>query len=240
MHLPEHDPEEYLETAEKVRTGEYFRESRSIYDLMMHDPMAERYVYIVITSIAVLVFLIAFIAMRALYPLEIPVPFAVNSNDLVEDVPRMKSLLAHKGENPSEALLRFLVQNYVTTREGYDVDTFERDVNGVRSQSTKDVMDRYQELIDPNNPDSPLTLYQRHSKRKIEVTSYRHLEDEEGAAEVEYEATVMSKTDAKKTRWQANISFKYSGIALDDETGKVTPMEFIVTDYRTKRLQDVK
>lgn len=240
MNHPVHDPAEHLETAEKVRTGEYFREGRSMYDMMVHDPMAERYIYIVITAIAVLIFFIAFSAMRALYPLETPIPFAVASNNLVEDVPRMKSMLAQKGENPSEALLRFLVQNYVDTREGYEVDTFERDVNGVRSQSTKEVMDKYRELIDPNNPDSPLTLYQRHSKRKIEIISYKHLDDEEGSAEVEFEATVIGKTDIKKTRWQANISFNYSGIALDDETGKVNPMEFVVTDYRIKRLQDVR
>jgi type IV secretory pathway component VirB8 len=56
--------------------------------------------------------------------------------------------------------------------------------------------------------------------------------------EVVYEATVESKTDIKKTLWQANIAFNYNGIELDEETGKVKPISFVVTDYRIKRLQD--
>jgi type IV secretory pathway component VirB8 len=50
----------------------------------------------------------------------------------------------------------------------------------------------------------------------------------------------VSKNEIKKTRWQSDVTFSYNGLALDEETGKVRPIEFQVTGYRTKRLQDTQ
>ena len=55
--------------------------------------------------------------------------------------------------------------------------------------------------------------------------------------EVLYDAIVESKNEVKKSRWKANITFRYSGIELD-EKDKPKPLSFVVTQYRTKRLQE--
>lgn len=232
-------PADYRAVADKVRTGEYFRESRSMYDTMVHDPMTDRYFFIFLTVLSLLGLIVAFIGMRMLYPLQVSVPFAYQAQNLAEDMPYIKTLLAHKGEDPGEALLRFLVQNYVVAREEYDIAAFDRDVSGVSAQSDKTVLNEYRHAVDPANPESPLALYQRHSKRRIDIISSRRLDGDFGM-EVLYEATVISKTEAKKSRWQADIAFQYGGLALDEDTGKAKPIDFIVTDYRTKRLQDTK
>ena len=57
MKYEEPTSEEYLSIAEKVRSGEYFREARSMYDVGVNDPMSERYFYLFITSIALLLLL---------------------------------------------------------------------------------------------------------------------------------------------------------------------------------------
>ena len=232
--------DDYREVAEKVRTGEYFREARNIYDLMVHDAMAERYMYMLVTAVGVVIFLVAVVASRALYPLQTSVPFAFSADNLVEELPRITSLLSYKGEDPSEALLNFMVKNYVSFREGYDIDTFDRNSNGIKSQSSPEVFDVYQRQVDTANPESPLALYQRHSKRKITILSTKRLYDQDFGMEVTFEAAVESKTDIKKTLWQANIAFNYSGVALDQKTEKVKPVTFTVTDYRVKRLQDAR
>lgn len=233
-------PQDYIDIAEKVRTGEYFREAHNIYDFNIHDPMSERYFYLFVSGIAMLILLVAFYAMQMLYPLQLSVPFIYNANNIVEDIPRMKTLQAYKGENASEALLRFRVQNFVVLREEYDIDLFDRSVSGVKSQTSPELFSEYQQYIDPHNPESPITLYQRHSRRKITIISTRRLKEQEFGMEVIYEAAVESKGDAKTSRWKAEIAFNYSGIALDEKTGKVKPIAFVVTQYRTKRLQDVK
>ena len=227
----------YLKIAEKVRTGEYYREARTMYDLTVNDPMAERYIYVFITFCALIIFVIVFIAMQGLYPLEIAIPLIYNTRDLYEDVPHIKPLQANRNEDASEVLLRFLVKNYVVQREEYDISTFDRDVNGVKSQTSDEAFAEFQKFIDPHNPESPIKVYQRHSSRKITILSTRRLD---GGMEILFEALVDNRTDVKKSHWRANISFQYSGIELDDKSSTVKPMSFIITAYHSKRLQDIK
>lgn len=232
-------PEDHAEIAERIRSGEFFRESRTMYDFGVHDPMVERYLYVLITSIAILILMVAIFAARGLYPLQRSVPFIVSSNNVVEDLPLIKTIIAYKGESASDAVLRFVVENYVTLREEYNIENFDRGVNGIKSQSTADVFQEFQKQIDPRNPESPITLYQRHSRRTISILSSKLLPENAGM-EVAFEATVESKTEIKKSRWQADIAFNYTGVTIDQDTGQVTPPEFIVTQYRVKRPQDIK
>lgn len=221
--------------AEKIRSGEFFRESRAVYDFDVHDPMAERYLYVLITSLSGLILLITIIAVQGLYPLQTSVPFIFNAANISNDVPAMRSLLAYKGESPSDAVLRFIAQNYVTLRESYDIDAFERNANGVKSQSSESVTQEFERGIDPRNADSPITLYQRHSKRKIAIISSRQIAGDTPGMEIVYDAVVESKEEIKRSRWQATIAFNYSGVTLDED-GKVKPLEFIVTQYKTRRM----
>ena len=229
--------EDCLEIAEKVRTGEYFRESRNMYDISVHDPMAERYMFLFITVISVIILLIALKAAQDYYPLNRAVPLIFDTNDAVEDIPHIQKLQVSKEEDPGEALLRFMVKHYVMVREEYNIATFDRDVNSVKNQSAESTYKDFQQLIDPRNPDSPITMYQRHSKRKISILSTKRLQD---GMDVVFEASVESKAETKKTHWRANIAFQYSGIGIDQKTGTVTPVSFVVTKYHSKRLQDVK
>lgn len=232
-------PEDYTAIAEKIRSGEFFRESRRMYDIDVHDPMTERYLYLLITAVSGLIFFIAILATNRFYPLQRSVPFIVSTQNIADDIPVIRSLLTYKGEDASNALLRFIVQNYVTLRESYDIDSFDRNVSGIKSQSTEEVLKEFQHQVDPRNPESPITLYQRHSTRRVVVVSSKWIGGENPTIEVTYEAIVEGRGEIKKSRWLANISFNYSGIALDEKE-QVKPVTFMVTEYRTKRLQDIK
>jgi type IV secretory pathway component VirB8 len=231
-------PEEYLEIADKVRTGEYFREAHGIYDIYVHDPMSERYLYVLITIVSLLCFMVTFVAMRSLYPLSTEIPFTIRAGDLANDVPRIKPLAADQNEDPSFALQSFLVKNFVIHYESYNIETLERNAGSVRSQGTEEIFNEYQKLMDPRNPESPITLYQRHSRRDVRILSAVQPDSSEMLMEIVYEASVIGRGEIKRTRWQADVNFTYNGLALDEETGKVIPVEFKVTGYRTKRLQD--
>jgi type IV secretory pathway component VirB8 len=130
-----------------------------------------------------------------------------------------------------------MVRHYVEIREEYDIATFDRDVNGVKSQSSDEVFREFQMQINPANPQGPVNLYQRHSRRRINILHSKRMPE---SMEVVFEALVESRTEVKKSRWRANIAFKYSGIALDEKDDKVKPVTFVVTKYHSKRLQDVK
>lgn len=240
MSQPNLITDDYTSITEKVRSGEFFRESRNMYDFVVHDPMSERYIYVFITTLAMAILLITIVAMQSLYPLRTSIPFIVNSEDIVEETPNIKSLLSYPGESIDIAIIRFVVNTYVGFREQYDIATFERNTNGIKAGSTPEVFAEYQRYIDPRNPESPITLYQRHSIRKITIIQTKLARGQDDTMEVLYETLVQGKGEQKRTRWQATVAFNYNPITLDEETGKVNPFSFTVTQYRTKRLQDVK
>ncbi|NBX03720.1 MAG: hypothetical protein EBR02_06645 [Alphaproteobacteria bacterium] len=233
--------EAHYATSEKVRSDEYFREARVMYDVAIHDPMAERYFYVLITCISMVIFLLVIYAANSLYPLKTPVPFIYKSRDIVEDFPRIKPLRAFEGEDAKDAVMRFLVSNYVLQREEYNIATIDRNIASIKSQTAKEAYEEFERFLDTRNSESPIKVYQRISTRSIEVLSVRSLVDAKTEVEVIFEATVNTtvntKTETKKSRWLVNISFSYSGLALDDK-GKPKSISFIVTKYRSKRLQD--
>jgi type IV secretory pathway component VirB8 len=234
-------PEEHLEIAEKVRSGQYFRESMGMYDDLIHDLMAERYFYVLVTVLSLLSLAIAMIAVTGLYPLERPTPFIVSSDDITEEVPRMRSLRNDPSDGVDDALMRFNISNYLTLREEYNIERLDRNVRGVKAQSTAEVFAVYQTAIDPSNSDSPIKLYQRHTVKKINVLVVSIMPETQGyTAEVLFEAVLEGKAQIKKSRWQANISFNYTSIELDENTGKVKPPSFVVTNYSSKILQDIQ
>lgn len=219
----------------KIESGEYFREARNAYAHMYLDPMVERYLFGVITFLALLIFLFALVSMARLFPLVTPVPFTYMSNDLAEELPVI-SALPGGHENPNAALKRFLVTQYLTRRESYDIARLELNVRAIKSQSTPEVFDAWQRQLDPGNPESPITLYQRHSTRSINVLNTQFLPD--GNAEVLYEAIVDNRQEQRKTRMMANVAFRYADVTIDQNNGQTSRLEFLVTDYRTRRLQE--
>ena len=108
---------EYIEISEKVRSGEYFREVRRVIDSDLHDPMTDRYWYILLTIPSIIIVIIVIFALQSLYPLNPEVPFIYGINDIMEDSPHIKSLIEVSGEGADAALQRFVVSNYVKERE---------------------------------------------------------------------------------------------------------------------------
>ena len=65
MENNELSPDEYIDIAEKVRSGEYFRDSRTMVDIDIHDPMADRYWYIAVTTMSIFITLLAYTSPEA-------------------------------------------------------------------------------------------------------------------------------------------------------------------------------
>lgn len=247
MEKNEQTPDEYVEIAEKVRSGEYFREARTMLNIDVHEPMAERYWYMFITALSLSVTAAAVIAVMALFPLKIRVPFIVATNNIVDDYPRIKTLLNYVGEDPNIALRRHLIKHYVSLREDYDATVFDRNHNAVLYLSRPNVLKEYEDFVSPLNPKSPVALYQRNTQRKINILSTEELENdnkkENGRKQynmkVLYEAFLArGEQRIKQGDYEADIAFIYEDISLDKETDKIKPYGFIVTSYHTKSLQN--
>jgi type IV secretory pathway component VirB8 len=243
--------EEYIDISERVRSGEYFREVRRMVDTDLHDPMTDRYWYILISIPSLIIALIAFIALQSLYPLKPSIPFVFGINDIMEDMPRIKSLIEVRGEGADAALQRFLITNYVKEREEYNAATFDRNQIALQSLSTKQVLDEHQKSIALSNPQSPIVLYQRHTRRIVKMISAQLLEkpspktDNNQLDNRDYVMRITYQTELKPnskensaTLWQVDVAFKYEPIKLNVETKEITPYGFLVTGYNTKPISE--
>jgi type IV secretory pathway component VirB8 len=239
MKYQEPSPEEYLNIAEKVRSGEYFRESKSMYDISVNDPMSERYFYVFVTALALLTFMTALYAMQSLYPLSRSVPFVYALNDVLEDVPSISPLKSNPHQSVDEAVLFFLAKTFVVNYESYSIGILERNYSAVQHYATPEVFAAYQAMLSTGNPESPIVKYQRHSVRNIYPVSQRVLESPPNTMQVIFNASVDNgEGSSQRNRFRATIGYTYSGVEFNSETGTVKPIDFKVTSYSSKIIQE--
>ncbi len=225
------------EIAARVRSGEFFREARLVYHQRYHDLMTERYLYLSVTGVSLCISLMAFVAVNLFFPLKTNVPFIYTTRDSVSDLPRMR-LIGNPGEDANLSLRRFLVENYVRMREEYRVEWLERNDGGVISQSAPDVAAEYRAWMDPRNPDSPVTRFQRRATRSVRSVQVRSVSADTNQMEARVEAVVEDGLVQRKEVSVANITFRFEDIQVDQKTGATTPLTFIVTAYTSTPVQE--
>lgn len=236
--------DDYIEIADKVRSGEYFREARKMFDIDIHDPMSDRYLYILFILVSLVTVFISYEAYTSFFPLRPRVPFIYVTYDIVEDRPMVKTLVDYHGEDANVALRRFLVKHYVKLREDYSAPIFDRNHNAVKSLSTPDVFRAYELFISPLNPESPVSLYHRSMARTINIVSIIPIVDiekeknnHEYRVQVVYDAVIeRGETKINQTRHKVDVAFIYKDIRLDSETGRIEPYGFVVLSYKEVEL----
>lgn len=230
------------EIAERVKSGEYFREMKQAYGTIYLNPMPERYFYMAYTAVCIVILLVILYILLSLFPLTESIPFLYYSHDVYEEKPVIRPLRASAKEDINTAIKRMMADEYVIRRESYDIDTLEVNVRFVKAQSSANIYNGWQSELDPGNPASPIAQFQRHSLRRIGIVGTNFNTD--GTIEVIYDAIVVPKTNStgqdtpKTTRMMAMLAFQYTDVTIDQKTGAKTPLHFIVTDYHTRRLQE--
>lgn len=234
---PPNIPEDAAEIAENIRSGEFFREAMQDYHARYNDLISERYFYLGVTALTLLMLLLSLIAMVMLQPLKSRVPVIYSSENVWDDLPSIKKL-GNVNTDPNVQLKRFLLANYVKLREEYSIETVERNANGVKSQSTEEVYDAYQQEMDPRNPASPIAQFERQSIRQVTVTGFQQIKSSAGedTVNVNFTATVTSPGGKKITQMRAIISFRFDNIEVNQKTGETTPLNFIITQYQSEIL----
>lgn len=243
--------------------GVYFAAGRQWYSELFHTPMAQRSYYIIIIFLALVNVNLAIQSFLGVFPIRRPVPFVTTSNNLWEEIPRIKRITNDETENKNVAVMKFLIKSYVQSREVYDLPFFELRYRNIWSQSTKDVFEDYKKQIDASNPYSFYQLYTNRAKRAIDIDALDYERDRnEFQAHVVFDASVVSLSNNEEighSRWRADITYKYTDFVVDQslestssiarffgltgdslkasgEKRKVVPMTFIVSDYKVKEL----
>jgi type IV secretory pathway component VirB8 len=253
-----------LPSAEAIESGAYYKDARQWYSDLVHRPIAERSYYVVVIILALVNFVFAMWSFIGIFPIHTRVPFVVYSKDIWADLPRIKPIVVAKVRDKNLTMMQFLLESYVASRESYDLPNYELRYRNVWSQSTTDVFRRYRELMDAQNIYGPYHLYTDRAKRVVHpvAVTYDHDAGIEHA-HVVFTASVLTLAENReesRTKWQADISYHYTPFVVDqgidarhwwlahvfgltgdapkvsDESAKVMPMTFLVSDYQVKEL----
>jgi type IV secretion system protein VirB8 len=228
-----------------VDDGSYFREAREWYSMKYVALISERVMYIVITVLALVLFVLSCMAIVGLLPLTPSAPFtymAKNGRDTIAHI----RLLERKWGEPTDVSLRYyFVEQYVLRREAYSINALNLNVLYVYGHSTDEVAREFRQFIDASNPQSPLMLYQSRVERKITIldSDVVPLGNNNYEARVDFMATVATENGYEQTYHRSKLQFHYTDVHYDytDEDViagkalKIDPMTFKVTAYSVKQ-----
>lgn len=214
-----------------LESGEYYRDAVQWYSALYHSPIAERALLFVITTLSVAITMITLLAFFSLLPLKETQSIMVPVPDSMDRIAIMRPLVSSPKEDPNRAVLFWLLEDFVEVREAYDIDELDPFYQRVCAQGNNAICQEYINLY--RGAESPTRKYERHTQREIRVRQVRITG--ENTARVEFMAIETNDVEEVRSTWYADITFRFSEIEVDQDTGEITPMTFTVTDYESKQ-----
>jgi type IV secretory pathway component VirB8 len=243
--MQHYSDENHRVIASLIDDGTYFQDAYRWYERVYVSPLSERAHALLLTVLCCVVSLFMAITLLGLFPITATEVVALRMEDMDSKLPRLKAL-GQGNEDADTSLMRFFVQEYVRNRELYEPENIGMRAKRLHSMSDHDTYYDYRLSLDPSSPQSPLVRYERHSVRNIALQETNLLESSsqttpEGSriykALVRYVARVDDGQEQQDSRWEAEVTFSYRNVVVNQETGEVTPMDFTVTEYTTHQLQ---
>jgi type IV secretory pathway component VirB8 len=237
----------HQDVKQSVESGEYYRDAMKWYSTVYHAPISQRALLIIITSMAVAIIMMSMTGLFILLPIKETKPMIVRVPDSLARVAQVVPLTNSPQEDPNVAVMRWFMEDYVTSRESYDINRQQFYMNRVARLSAAEVTRAYAAVF--RSSKSPTNRYESHTKRIIDISKIRIedvdvVESATGSrpevisveAYVEFQATEAAPTEERKSMWGADISFRFTKIHVDQVSGEITGMKFVVTDYESKQL----
>lgn len=169
-------------------------------------------------------------AIAGLTPLKSIKPFVVR----VDNATGMVDVVSELGDartNYDEAINKYFIQWYVRYRQAYSAELLEDYYFAVGALSSPIEQKRYLKEIETSNPDSPIKVYGKTHRVRIDVKSISFMQP--NLALVRYTKVVEHGAEQPvKTHWAATLTFQYSGTPVSESIRGVNPLGFEVTDYR--------
>jgi type IV secretion system protein VirB8 len=125
----------------------------------------------------------------------------------------------------------FLVQ-YVIAREGFDINSMQRDYQKVALWSDGTARNSYLSEVQVSNPDSPLARLPRSSLIDVQVKSVTPMGDDSAMVRFDTQRRDAGGHAAPAQPWVAIVRYGYSGEPMSVADRMINPLGFKVASYR--------
>jgi type IV secretion system protein VirB8 len=173
------------------------------------------------------------VAVAALTPLTSVQPFVIrvdNATGVVDVVPVLKGRVAE-----SEAVTRYLITQYVITRERYVPALAEADYETVGAFHTPPMNLAWAAAWNRTNPESPLNRHADGSSVRVQVTAVSFLSPASGRrdlAQVRFARASGETSAVAEQHYVATLQYAFGEPSHDDRLRAANPLGFKVLEYR--------
>jgi type IV secretion system protein VirB8 len=203
-------------------------------DLVARAESSRRRAYWVAGSFGVIAALTLF-ALVALLPMKSVEPFVIRV-DSTTGITDIVPMYAGK-DDISEVVTRYLLNNYVTTRERYFYAMAESDYNVIGAYNNPILNTSWMQSWDRANPDSPLIKYKDGTTVRAQVKAITFIKRADGTkdlAQVRFFTASRAGGAGAETvqHWISTIQYGYVAPSKDEQLRALNPLGFRVLEYR--------
>lgn len=134
--------------------------------------------------------------------------------------------------SPDSALTRSFLTQYVTAREGFDVDAVQASYRRVALWSSGEARSTYVGSQQASNPESPLARYPRSTVVETEVKSISSLGPDVAMVRFMTRRRDQGGQLQPPAHWVAVMNYRFVGEPMRMEDRLINPLGFQVTRYR--------
>lgn len=137
---------------------------------------------------------------------------------------------------PEEATIRRSVSAFLRAREGYTFDTAEDSYYDAAAFMSPRLRAQWAEYWDTSNPASPMNVYRKDGKAKVQIgaiTILRNGFDAATGVRVSFTTRVWraDQPSGEAASWIATIPFRWVNVASDERTRRINDLGMEITDY---------
>jgi type IV secretion system protein VirB8 len=217
------------ETREKL--DKYYANAGSWADERTESIYASRKVAWIVALIAATIAVLEALAIVSLLPLKTVVPHTVLVDKQTGFVQALDPSAPQK-IMPDKALTQAFLVQYVEAREGFDIATVQGQFKKVALLSSGSAKNRYVNMMQATNSESPLAILPRTTILDVQVRSVSQLSDNNALVRFASIRRDAGGSEQPAENWVAVVKYRYSNAPMTIEDRYTNPLGFQVTDYR--------
>lgn len=185
----------------------------------------------IVAAIAAAIAVLQAIALVYLVPLKTVEPYTLLVDRQTGAVEALAPLDAQT-VTPDAALTRSFLVQYVIARESFDADDVQDDFRKVSLWSDGSTRQAYANLMQANNPASPLSFMPRGGTIRTEIRSISSLSNTRSLVRFTTTRSDTAGRPQAPAYWIAVVDYQFSGAEMSEADRLVNPLGFQVTRYR--------
>jgi type IV secretion system protein VirB8 len=215
----------------REKLDEYYENAGSWAEERTQSIYASRKVAWIVALIAATIAVLEALAIVFLLPLKTVVPLTLLVDKQTGFVQALDPAAPQKIA-PNKALTQSFLVQYVEAREGFDLATVKNHFKKVALWSSGAAKNRYVNMVQASNPESPLSVLPRSTVIDVQVRSVSQISDNSAMVRFASIRRDAGGVEQPAQNWVAVIKYRYSNAPMAVGDRYVNPLGFEVTDYR--------